>query len=141
MGSGSFIYNGYTQKAVIIDVTQKGAPIIAHLQSIREGISELSASSGLYLLTREKNYQDVYQKALSALKTHITSLDEHKASYPEMVQSLVKITEKLNVLDKSFVNVMRIGADDNLNKPALLIAGQKVGPIINQMLQITVNVN
>ena len=137
LGSSLFIYNGYKQKDVIIAVTQQSTPIIAHLQSIREGISEMSASSGLYLLTREKNYQEDYHQALNSLKKHITALEVHKNTHQEMVQSLESIKTKLDTLDKSFVNVMTIGVDDNLNKPGLLLAAQKIGPIFNQVLQIT----
>ena len=137
LGSSLFIYNGYKQKDIIIAVTKESTPIIAHLQSIREGISELSASSGLYLLTREKNYQKDYQQALNSLKKHITALEAHKNTHQEMVQSLQSIKTKLDTLDKSFVNVMTIGVDDNLNKPGLLLAAEKIGPIFNQVLQIT----
>ena len=88
LGSSLFIYNGYKQKDVIIAVTQQSTPIIAHLQSIREGISEMSASSGLYLLTREKNYQEDYHQSLNSLLKHITALEAHKNTHQEMVQSL-----------------------------------------------------
>ena len=137
LGSSFFIYNGYQQKDIILAVTQKSSPIIAHLQSIREGISELSASSGLYLLTREKNYQEDYKQALNTLKKHLTALESHKTTHGEMVQSLETIKTKLDKLDKTFVNVMTIGVNDNINKPALLLAAQKIGPLFNQVLQIT----
>lgn len=137
VGSSFFIYNGYKQKGIILDVTQESAPIITHLQSIREGISKLSASSGLYLLTREKNYQEDYQQVFKTLNKHIIYLESHKNIHQEMVQSLEAIKTKLDMLDKSFVNVMTVGVDDNLNKPALLIAAQKIGPLFNQVLQIT----
>lgn len=137
LGSSFVIYNGYTQKNIIIAVTQKSTPIIIQLQSIREGISELSASSGLYLLTREKNYLQDYQQALISLKEHLKSLEFHIETHPQMVQALENIESKLTTLDKSFVNVMTIGLDDNLNKPALLLAAEKIGPIINQVLQVT----
>ncbi len=136
-GSSFFVYNGYKQKDVIIDVTQKSTPIIARLQSIREGISELSATSGLYLLTREKKYQKDYNQALKSLNAHITELKSHEQTHPDMVQSLNAVRSGLKSLDKSFVNVMTIGSDDNLNKPALLLAAQKIGPLFNQVLQIT----
>ena len=136
-GSSLFIYNGYKQKEIILEVTQKSAPIVSHLQSIREGISELSASSGLYLLTREKKYQNDYQTALNTLKNHIISLESHKNTHSEMVQSLAIIKTQLSELDRSFSNVMTIGINDNLNKPALLLAAEKIGPLFNQVLQIT----
>ncbi len=136
-GSSFFVYNGYKQKDVIIDVTQKSTPIIARLQSIREGISELSATSGLYLLTREKKYQKDYNQALKSLNAHITELKSHQQTHSDMVQSLNAVGSELKSLDKSFVNVMTIGTDDNLNKPALLLAAQKIGPLFNQVLQIT----
>ncbi|MCU7941032.1 MAG: hypothetical protein KZQ64_02585 [gamma proteobacterium symbiont of Bathyaustriella thionipta] len=79
-GSSSFIYNGYQQQTVISDVTLKSNPIILELQSIREGISELSASSGLYLLTREKKYQKDYQQAFEVLLQHISSLESHHST-------------------------------------------------------------
>lgn len=137
LGSSFFVFNGYKQKEVIIAVTQKSTPIISHLQSIREGISELSATSGLYLLTREKKYQADYQSALKTLKEHITELKSHQSTHPQMVKSLDKVNTELESLDKSFVHVMTIGIDDNLNKPALLLAAERIGPIFNQVLQVT----
>ncbi|MCW8933061.1 MAG: methyl-accepting chemotaxis protein [Gammaproteobacteria bacterium] len=136
-GSSVFIYNGYKQKDILLEITQKSTPIVSHLQSLREGITELSASSGLYLLTREIKYQNDYQQALETLKKHIVSLESHKSTHPEMVQSLTNIKTKLGSLDESFINVMTIGINDNLNKPALLLAAEKIGPLFNQVLQIT----
>ncbi len=137
LGSSYVIYNGYKQKNIIIAVTQKSTPIIIQLQNIREGISKLSASSGLYLLTREKHYQQDYQKSLASLNKRLYALESNSESYPQMVHSLIKLKTKLDTLNNSFINIMTIGIDDNLNKPALLLAAEKIGPIINQVLQIT----
>ncbi len=137
LGSSFFVYNGYKQKDIIVAVTQESMPIIASLQSVREGISELSATSGLYLLTREEKYQKDYNNALKSLKKHINELKSHKNTHDEMVQSLNIVSSELDSLDKSFVNVMTIGTNDNQNKPALLLAAEKIGPLFNQVLQIT----
>lgn len=136
-GSSLFIYNGYKQKNILLEITQKSTPIVSHLQGIREGISELSAGSGLYLLTREKKYQNDYQHTLKNIQEHIVFLESHQTTHPEMVQSLSPIKTKLKSLDKSFNNVMTIGINDNLNKPALLLAADKIGPLFNQVLQVT----
>lgn len=137
LGSSSFIYNGYQQQEVISNVTLKSTPIILQLQSIREGISELSASSGLYLLTREKKYQGDYHQATQALHKHISALESHHETHPEMVQSLASIKIQFEKLNKSFLNVMAVGTNENLNKPALQLAAEKIGPLFNQILQIT----
>ena len=136
-GSSLFIYNGYKQKDILLEVTQKSTPIVSHLQGIREGISELSASSGLYLLTRESKYQSDYQLTLNTIQEHIVSLELYKTTHQEMIQSLTGIKTKLKNLDKSFSHVMTIGANDSLNKPALLLAAEKIGPVFNQVLQVT----
>lgn len=136
-GSGIFIYNGYKQKNTITMVTQESTPIINHLQSIREGISELSAMSGLYLLTREQEYQDKYQQVLKSLQQHISSLESRKGKYQTMVQSLQIIKTKLQQLDSNFLHVMKVGTNDALNKPALQLAAVEIGPFFNQVLQVT----
>ncbi len=137
LGNSAFIYHGYKQKDTIKTVTLKSNPIILDLQHIREGLSELSAQSGLYLLTREQQYKNNYQLTLTHLFEHIATLSTHKETHPEMVRSLEQIERQLEQLDKDFVHVMSVGIDDNINKPALKLAGDQLGPLFKQILQIT----
>ncbi len=137
LGNSAFIYHGYKQQDTIKTVTLKSNPIILDLQYIREGLSELSAQSGLYLLTREQHYKNNYQLTLTHLFEHIATLSTHRETYPDMVRSLEQIEIQLEQLDKDFVHVMSVGIDDNINKPALKLAGDQLGPLFNQILQIT----
>lgn len=137
IGSGLFIHQGYEQKEVVSQVFMESTPIINHLQHIHSGLTELSAMSGLYLLTREMEYKNNYHEALKTIGTHLSALEGKKDSHSELVQSLAVVKEKLQQLDKSFINVMAIGTNDSLNQPALKLAAEEIGPLFNQVLQIT----
>ncbi len=136
-GSGLFLYHGNKQKEIVIQVTQVSTPIINHLQGIREGVSEMSAMSGLYLLTRDSQYQESYQQNINTLMGHIAALDKQKSTHADMVTALNQLKIHLHELDKQYQNVMQVGINDLLNKPALQLAAEKIGPLFNQMLQTT----
>jgi len=136
-GSVVFIYNGYKQEKILFEITQESTPIIVHLKNIREGISKLSATSSLYLLTQEKNYRESYTLTVKGLKKNITALEKYKLMHPEMDKALKTIKHQLDEIDVIFLKVMEIGINDNLNKPALLLAADKIGPLFNQVLQVT----
>jgi len=137
IGSGLFIHQGYEQKDVVTKVTMESSPIINRLQSIRAGLTELSAMSGLYLLTREAVYKENYHQALTTLQEHISILEGRKNTHSELVESLAKIKIKLVQLNESFLNVMAVGTNESLNKPALKLAADDIGPLFNQVLQVT----
>lgn len=137
IGSSLFIHQGYEQKEVVTKVLMESTPIINHLQNIRAGLTELSAMSGLYLLTRETIYKDNYHEALKKIQEHITTLERRKNIDSRMMQSLAKVKNQLIQLDKSFLHVMAVGTNDSLNKPALKLAAEDIGPLFNQVLQIT----
>ena len=137
VGGILIIYQGYEQKTIVTRVTKESAFIIDHLRGIREGITELSASSGLYLLTREEDYKTLYKNALEKIEEEFSSFNQLQESHSQIYQSLAKIKAKLTELDRSFVNVMTVGINDSVNKPALAIAASDLGPQFNQVLQIT----
>ncbi len=68
---------------------------------------------------------------------HISALDKQKSTHADMVASLEQLKIHLQELDKQYQNVMRVGINDLLNKPALQLAAEKIGPLFNQMLQTT----
>lgn len=137
VGGVLVIYQGYEQKAIVTKVTKESAVIINQLRAIREGVTELSAMSGLYLLTREESYKEKYHETLKRINQDLSSFSDFQQSYAEMYQSLEKVKTKLTQLDSSFLNVMSVGINDSLNKPALAIAAESIGPLFNQILQIT----
>ncbi len=97
----------------------------------------MSAMSGLYLLTRDSQYKESYQQNINTLMGHISALDKQKSTHADMVASLEQLKIHLQELDKQYQNVMRVGINDLLNKPALQLAAEKIGPLFNQMLQTT----
>jgi len=137
LGSASFIYKGYQQQDVLRNVVLKNNPILVQLHTLQESISKLSASSGLYLLTREPVYKENYQQTYKSLLELHNSLETHHKTHSSMVAALAAIKTQLVVLDNKYKKLMTIGVNDNLNKPALKIAAEKIGPLFNQILQIT----
>ena len=137
IGGGLFLYHGDKQKQIVVQVTQVSTPLINHLQSIREGISEMSAMSGLYLLTHELSYKNSYQDNLVSLLQHINSLEQILSADTDMHSALTQLKSRVEQLNKQYQNVMQVGINDLKNKPALQLAAEKIGPLFNQMLQIT----
>ncbi len=137
IGSVLFLYHENKQKEIVLQVTQVSTPIINHLQGIREGIAEMSAMSGLYLLTRDVQYKTAYQNSFDTLLGHISDLKQQKSITKAMLAALQALKTRLLELDKQYQHVMQVGINDLLNKPALQLAAEKIGPLFNQMLQTT----
>ena len=135
LGSSFFLYHSNKQKDVVVQVTQVAMPLVYRLQLIREGLSEMSAMSGLYLLTRDEQYKASYNKNFKQLFSNFKVLEQDKFSHTQ--PSLKQLKTRLEALDKQYRNLMTIGSNDLKNKPALQLAAEKIGPIFNQMLQVT----
>lgn len=135
LGSSFFLYHSNKQKDVVVQVTQVAMPLVYRLQLIREGLSEMSAMSGLYLLTRDEQYKASYSKNFKQLFSNFKVLEQDKFSHTQ--SSLKQLKTRLEALDKQYRNLMTIGSNDLKNKPALQLAAEKIGPIFNQMLQVT----
>jgi methyl-accepting chemotaxis protein len=136
-GGAVFLIQSHEQKNVVAHVTKDRLPLINHLEDLRSAVTELSAATGLYLLTREDRYKDNYQQALEQIHQNMQWLTAYENKDSQMTDSLLPMDKNLKSLDKMFAEVMQIGVNDSLNKPALKLASEDIGPLFNQVLQTT----
>ena len=132
-----FLYHTVQQKNLILQTTQENMPLIYKLQNIKESITEMSAKSGLYLLTRDPKYKNEYKEILKSLYQSISEIENLNASHMASREFVKKLKNNVKKLNKEFSYIVDIGIDDIRNKPALKLAANTVGPIYAHILLTT----
>ncbi len=130
------LYGMFNNQKVVSNLMNKNYPVVVEVMQIRNDLERAAKLVGLYLLSKnrdyQKQYQDIFNQVATTIKVKMTRVND-----PQTQNKLEKISEHLVGLKKMVAEIVSKTDDDLDRQPALRYAQQNVGPINKQFLQIT----
>jgi methyl-accepting chemotaxis protein len=124
-----------TLSSGINKLTDKIQPAVMSSQSLSFHLESASHALGFYMLTREPQYKDKYSASMLKAKQTMLSLQGFEyisanATYRSEAQKIAGYIEKLSGYEHHIIELV---SNDDLNSPAMQIAGEKLNPMAQQM--------
>jgi len=120
---------------------EKSQPkILVSLNMIAQ-LKSASSALGLYLLSKEKNYQTEFEDSLVHLQNDFKQLsemlnDENQSNDENNRVLLDRINSSLSELYSYKEQMMEFAKDDRKNFPAMTISSEELAPLSQQILQL-----
>jgi methyl-accepting chemotaxis protein len=120
------------KQTTIKDVIENSYPSVVNVMEIGSELEKLSKLIGLYLLSKDPQYQLEYKKTFEQILTKAQQLKGGAATDP-----IDSILADINQLKQTVANIIQQTDVDTDNQPALKYAATNIGPHNNVFLQTT----
>lgn len=120
------------KQSTIKDVIENSYPSVLNVMQIGTELERLSKSIGLYLLSKDKQYQQEYNRIFEQLISKANQLKQ--ASPSPQIDIILSDIQKLKETVTRIIKQTDIATD---NQPALKYAAGNIGPHNNVFLQTT----